>query len=241
MPPPTPLPDPQWTEGPQECIGCGYSLEGLAIPGKCPECGVPFDSQVMVLHGVPRSSSGTPLWRRLVWIATAVFLFVLVQFWPLLLMVSWVILVVGFVACLGAMAFMLATGKRERAGTERFMFTSAGLARLPAKRGDRGAAMDSVFIPFSALGKFRVQTISPVWRRIRVYMPTSHTAEQLVFDAGFRCPSEHVDRVIATIEAAIRGEAMLALLPNASHSDITPPPLPAHPPITPPPISRHTR
>jgi len=27
------------------CLGCGYALDGLATPGKCPECGRPFDLQ----------------------------------------------------------------------------------------------------------------------------------------------------------------------------------------------------
>ncbi len=229
MPSPTPLPDPQWTEGPLECVGCGYSLDGLAIPGRCPECGAPFDSQVMVLHGVARSSSGTSLWRRLAWIGLAVGAMIVTQAWPFLLMFSWMVLVAALVAVLAGIIFMVATGRRERAGTERFMFTSAGVARLPAKRDDRGPGMDAVFIPYSPTARLRVDPISPFWRRVRIETPDTHGVHQVVFDAGFRCPSQHADRVEATIRAAMQGTAMPTDHPTA-------PPL--HPPVTPPPLPR---
>ncbi len=167
------------------------------------------------------------MWRRVVWASLCVGLFVVVQGLGLWIMISWVIPVVGFVAILCVGAYMVATGPRERRGTERFMFTTAGVARLPSKREANAPKLDAVLIPYSSRGTLRLDRVSDVWRRLRIYVPDSHGVRQVVFDAGIRCPSEHVPRVTETIQNAMMGR--VATTADASQ----PPPIPLHPPLAP--------
>jgi hypothetical protein len=40
----------------EHCVHCGYELTGLAADGTCPECGRPYNQDVVVLHGTARGS-----------------------------------------------------------------------------------------------------------------------------------------------------------------------------------------
>src|SRR4051812_18501251 len=40
------------------CPGCGYSLEGLADEGVCPECGRSYDQRTLILYGAARGAHG---------------------------------------------------------------------------------------------------------------------------------------------------------------------------------------
>ncbi len=46
-----------------KCPFCGYSLEGLPVRHKCPECGRPFDRQWRVFGNLSRWEQSKPTWR----------------------------------------------------------------------------------------------------------------------------------------------------------------------------------
>lgn len=130
--PRAPLPDPTWTEAAAVCIGCGYSLQGLAVPGRCPECGAHYEARQLILAGVARTPASAP--RRLAWIAIGGLIVILSQLWPFFLFVRglWLVLLLILAAAIIGGAIILTLRPRDRHGTERFCLTPSGLARVPA-------------------------------------------------------------------------------------------------------------
>jgi hypothetical protein len=199
-----PLPDPQWSQAASVCIACGYSLEGLPQTGQCPECGATYEAFQLVLWGVPRTSSHTSGMRRLFWILIITAAVVHAHGWAFELMLGGVWLasiVTVFLA--GAIVTMLVTGPRERRGTERFIITPGGIARVAAKFDPASRRLDTVFIPWGAADTFSVERISPFWKRLRVGRlgeDAGGPMRDVVFDAGIRCPDDSA----APVETAIR-------------------------------------
>lgn len=223
------LPDPMWADGPHQCLGCGYALDGLAAPGICPECGAPFDVQALVLHGIPNSSKGTPLWRRLAWIALIVGGFLLTQTMVYIgMFLSWWLVLAFAAAIVGVAIWLLATGPRDRASTERFILTSAGIARVPVKARP-GEWLDSILIRLDDCDTVRLDRISPFWRRVRLGVRGATTSADTRFDAGIRCPDASAETVRATLLAMIPRAAARAhppTTPQAFPGSPQPPPLP---------------
>ncbi|MGH7132473.1 MAG: hypothetical protein ACREJO_11060 [Phycisphaerales bacterium] len=126
------------------------------------------------------------------------------------------------IAAVGMAVFLVATGKRERAGIERFVFTPSGVARLPMKPPADGTLLDTQFTPWVGQVRMDVKRISPFWRRIRV---TGESGGSLVtlFVAGVRCTDADAERVGDLIRQCMAGKV------------ITPPTrdVSAHPPTTP--------
>lgn len=220
--PRAPLPDPTWTEAAEVCVGCGYSLKGLPVPGRCPECGAHYEARQLILAGVPHSPSSTSLPRRAVWIVLIVAMGLLSQVWPFFLSPNrWFIPVVILGGILIAAALLLATGPRERHGSERFCITPSGLARVPATFDPAAQRLDSAFLPWSDCNTFDLKRISPVWRRLRIGRrgPHGHLAN-IRFDAGIRCPDASADILIHSLNQYL-------------HPDSPP----THPPTAPPPLT----
>lgn len=185
------------------CLACGYSLDGLGVPGVCPECGTAFERQSLVLHGVPQRISGSPA-RRAMWIAFTIVAFLhaqtlmyqIVWFWPMAVTIS--------AGLLGGLVYLVSSSPRERRGVERFIFTPAGVARasLAPLKGDRKLAVE--FCPYAGATAIELQRVSAVWYRLRIGLPAQGSrpggrVQPSVFDAGVRCTdamSEPVRRVI---------------------------------------------
>ncbi len=194
-----PLPDPIWTDAASVCLGCGYSLSGLACPGQCPECGVRFSGRQLILAGIAIRAGGAP-GRRAAWIALLLVGGLFSQLWlPLMFWAPWLILAIS-AALIGAVIYMLRTGPRDRHGTERFVVSPGGIARVAMTFEPAAAKLDSVFIPWEPAQAFEITRVSSVWRRLRVrrYEPDG-TAAAVAFDAGFRCPDAAEGMVRAAI------------------------------------------
>jgi len=53
-----------------QCIGCSYSLNGVARNGRCPECGLLVSASLMMLPAVlPTANQDDHRRRRAVWAA----------------------------------------------------------------------------------------------------------------------------------------------------------------------------
>jgi hypothetical protein len=194
------LPDPVWTSLTGLCVVCGYSLDGLAAPGRCPECGAPFDLRQLVVCGVFEGSRGGWTVRTWGWVGLSVSLFILIQCMVPMLAWSWEVTLALLLALVGGVIWMIASNKRERSGSERFVFSGAGIARLPLKQPTSGVKLDSAFVPWGNASVVELQKISPVWWKLRIGEPSGE-AVTWVFKAGVRCPLEGADRLRGEIRA----------------------------------------
>jgi hypothetical protein len=216
------LPDPDWTDAAIACTGCGYSLRGLPVPGRCPECGHGYEARQLILAGIPAAiAPGSPM-RGIAW--AAIITLGVVQAYTTMLQVAflhWTVPLGLVTLIVGAVVAMLLTGPRERRGTERFCITPAGLARLPAHFDPASARFDNAMIPWSSCDAVDLKRISPVWRRLRIGRAAPNgKLTDVRFQAGIRCPDAAADIVLSTIRQYL--------------APPTPGPLPPHPPTSPP-------
>lgn len=213
-----PLPDPFWSEGASICIGCGYSLDGLAAPGSCPECGVGFEAKQLVLAGIVRSASGGRWWRTLLWVTFGILAYIHSVTWVFQVAFSWAFFLFNTIVIVGGIIAMVKTGKRERSGTERLVISPGGIARLPMAFEPGGERLDSVLVGWGRADGVVLDRVSPVWKRLRVGRWEGRRLREVVIDAGVRCPDAMDDMVRRTIEIYLSG------------APVIPPPIPSIPP-----------
>jgi len=194
------LPDPAWQEGVGACLGCSYSLHGLPTPGVCPECGTRYHATQLVLAGIPNRMSSTPVLRRLGWVAIITISMVVLFIWPLLAQISWWIPVSMVVSVVAGIVFMNKTGTRERYGTERFVITPDGIARVAMKADRVTGDLGSVFIPWARSDAVHLKRTGAFWKRLRIGRRAGKKLVDPIFDAGIRCPDAVAQEVARTIK-----------------------------------------
>lgn len=202
------LPDPQFTAQESGCLACAYPLTGLGAAGSCPECGAAYGGDVVVLHGVPGRVSAGPLWRRLVWVAITVVAVLFSQLFVVLLISPATRVVAGvlFLALAGGVIAMLATSRRERAGSERMIFTQAGIRQMPMRGHDTSPDRVEAFMEWGLANAVELRRVSPFWRRVRIgYVSAPGRRMTLIFDAGVRCPDDAAPRVEALLAQFVTG------------------------------------
>lgn len=215
-----PLPDPVLRGEVGDCLGCGYALAGLAAPGRCPECGRPFDAAAIILHGVPARGRSGSRGRSALIVALCVGTFVAFQATPFL------IGSVGIGACSlpvvlgGGLLVLLLTGRKHE-GTMRFVIGPAGIASMPLRPAADGQAAS--FFHFEPGDGVFIRRVSSVWKRIKIgrLPPTPHPTptpgrdqRTVVMDFGVRCPDADAQPLADGIRAAIA--ASTSERPNAS-------------------------
>lgn len=193
------------------CVACGYALTGLAVPGRCPECGTGYSERELVLHGVPRRAGG-PLWRRVVWVLLGVGAFGISQGFGVAFMIPGGLVIMGVTLATiiaGATAMLLTGGARERSGAARFVFTEDGLT----VKALSGESSDALRYTWDEIRGARIQRISDVWFRLRLTRGEDGFGG-VVFDAGVRCPSPMAQDVLDTIRG-FTGSSAGAATPSA--------------------------
>jgi hypothetical protein len=216
---PSLLQDPVWTDAADLCIGCGYSLRGLAAPGKCPECGAEFGTGQLVLTGIVNRSRRTSPARRAAWTAVITGAILLSLFWIVLLVFNAVLLIATVIAVGGGLIALWITGPRERSGIERLVMAPAGIARVAIRTPTDQNRLDTIYTPWGNANSVEITRVSPVWRRVKVRIVESGAGvTSTIFDAGFRCS----DAAAPDVDHAIRGLIRGALAARAG--TIAPPP-----------------
>ena len=185
------LPDPEWIETLPSCPGCGYNLNGLNLPGRCPECGFEVDDKTMVLAGVVKADATQPVWRRVLWIIVFTFSVLLVYGWPALFFLRWfgLGLVLLWVATIIG---LLATSKRSRSGKMKIIFATGGFYVVDDLHN---AQHDGQAIPWGQVARMKFDRVSPVWYKVQLWSMNSKLLE-----AGVRCPDELASLVEDTIK-----------------------------------------
>lgn len=199
-----PLPFAQLVPHLQHCAQCGYSLEGIAAPGVCPECGLSFEEglSVLVLAGVARTASG-PAWRKASWVGLGVLAFVTIQgagllffFAPWIGLLLFVALVIGVVA-------MILTTRQKKGGTEYFVFTHQGLSRWTLGSDPTTRA----FVAWSGdQRRATIKRVSSVWASIRIVCRQEDGRPRPVLIGGFRCREEDIELIEGVLNAMLLGE-----------------------------------
>ena len=201
------LPEPSFVQHAPFCLCCGYNLEGLPPPpGACPECGVAYINDHLMLVGIPKhmTKNTSPI-RRVIWGA---FLAMAIGFYFL-----WGFLVFSYpwvaaawaAAILGCLVWLLATSQRERAVYERFVITSGGIARLPYKMLEGETNIDTVYAAWGSADSFVIERVGPYWKRLVIgNVDVNNKVVNPVFEAGFRCSDENAMLVRTAMEQAMR-------------------------------------
>jgi hypothetical protein len=134
--------------------------------------------------------------------------------------------------------WLVATGPRERRGTERFVVTPSGIARVASKVDPGSRRLDTIFIPWGVSDRAQVERISPVWKRLRIGRLSEGLygrMRDIVFDAGFRCPDADAAAVQDAIQGNILGRPAAGPQidgpgPSGQHISLNPPPSAPSPP-----------
>lgn len=178
------LNQPVWLEGTALCVACGYSI-GTDLPC-CPECGHATTGRMLVLEGVPEQSVSGPWYLRLLFPVFLIFTMVAAQLALVLGMrFGWMApasILLLFI--IGTVIFIRLMPRQRRSTSERFIFFTGGVSRLPRQRSlEQIRAEEITFIPFGSGARLEWKRVGPLWYKVRVL----DTAGKKVFGAGVLC------------------------------------------------------
>ncbi len=202
-----PLPFPRVVERPEDCLGCGYSLEGIPAPGSCPECGLPFEHGLSGLQiaGVAKKSAG-PAWRRAVWIVIAIVAFLYGNLIAILFINSPIIALVILAALIaGVVGMALTSPSKKGVGSEFFTFVQGGFSRWPV------GADPSVreFRSWDGVNPgVTLKPVSRVWASMSVVQFDERGKREVLLSGGFRCQQIDLQMVGEALEKLVRGESI---------------------------------
>lgn len=183
-----------------DCLSCGYPLEGIPIPGNCPECGLRITPgrTTLCISGVAKGTPG-PIWRKIAWISIGTFGFIYSQTWAIAMLngFGWYA-ILGFAALIISLAAMVVTSKQKKRGSEVFAFTDAGFSRWTT--GTNAAAR--YFTPWPGIKQAaNIKRVSPVWASLKVTAVDQSGKHTTPIETGFRCPVEDIPIIQSILDA----------------------------------------
>ncbi len=191
------------------CPKCGYRLEGLPAAYRCPECGYAYDEQTFVLTGITRGMKNLTVGRTVLWILVAV----CALFGPSCVsvfafsghpQVAAVMMGMG-AAWLGLVVYLLVTGKKEKKGMERFLFSAGGYGQCTSFVD---AAEDVIQLtPWTGGLAVRLKRNSARWHRLRIGLPADRGEHltAVVFDAVVQCDPAQASWIAQMLGERIAG------------------------------------
>lgn len=187
------LPDPVTGQTLTTCVVCGYSLEGLAVPRVCPECGQMHSSDLVVLAGVPKRGIKVSVWRRLGWALSILMLFAGMQTLGFVIVFgSYVPVLLVLLGLVGLVALTM-TRRGERIGTAWIVFDAQGIMIRPFVR--QGVSSDRVVLgeqlAWEPGWSVELKPVSRVWARLRIGVVNAKGRNRgEILEAGVRMPAE---------------------------------------------------
>ncbi len=198
---------PRVVECREDCLGCGYPLEGIPAPGSCPECGLPFEDGLCNLQiaGVAKRSAG-PTWRRVVWVIMAVVAFLYGNLVALLFINSPIIALVILAALIaGVVGMALTSPSKKGTGSEYFTFVQGGFWRWPIGSDQRV----SEFRAFDGENPgVTLKPVSRVWASMSVVQFDERGKREVLLSGGFRCQRDDLEIVQGAMIRLMQGESI---------------------------------
>lgn len=183
------------------CPRCEYSLTGLPAVHRCPECGFEYDDRTFVLTGIARGAGSMRPERKVLWavLACAVWLgpWLAAPFFAAAGDIACLVFATG---CLAVLVYLLATGKHERGGDEKFIFARGGFGYCAALKPT--AIVDARLTPWSDVDAFLIERKGAAWYRIRISRRRSPRG--VCLDVGVRCTEPVAAWIRTVLEQRIR-------------------------------------
>lgn len=195
------------------CPKCGYQLEGLPAAYRCPECGYAYDEQTFVLVGITRGMRNLKLGRAVLWILVAVGALlgpscVSVLAFSGSSQIAAVLMCMG-AAWLGLVVYLLLTGKHEKKGMEKFLFSAGGYGQCTSFVDAHEDVIQ--LTPWAGGLGILLKRNSARWQRLQIGLLTDRGAHlgKVVFDAVVQCDETQaawIAQILTERIAAARGD-----------------------------------
>ncbi len=193
------------------CPKCGYQLEGLPAAYRCPECGYAYDERTFVLTGITRGMKSLTVGRAALWILVAVWGALgptCIQLAVFSRVSGLVPVVIGMgAAWLGLIVYILVTGKQEKKGMEKFLFSAGGYGQCTSFVDAHEDVIQ--LTPWTGGLAVLLKRNSARWQRMQIRLLADHGAHltKVVFDAVVQCDEAQaawIDRILTERFAAAR-------------------------------------
>jgi hypothetical protein len=187
------------------CPRCEYSLTGLPAAHRCPECGFDYDDRAFVLSGIARGTTSMKPERKLLWVVLAAMTWFSPMLVAALFPAAGSIVCLAFAGlCLAILVYLVATGKHERRGNEKFLFSAGGFGYCAAVT-QTGIA-DARMTAWADVDALVVERKGATWHRIRIGRGRRRDGrpKHVRFDIGVRCSEAAAAWICMVLEQRIR-------------------------------------